>query len=166
MTPFLISQILAAVAFICGVVSFQYKNRRAILFWMCGSATMSACHFFVLDRPAPAVLYLIMGTRSIVAAFTVNRKWMYFFFGLIIFGFYLSYKNPLGFLALFLTLLATYGTFQKTDKKVRLIYMICAASWVVHNFLVGSPVATVMEATFLTSNLVAYRRFYLSGSRK
>lgn len=166
MTPFLISQIFAAVAFICGVISFQYKSRRAILFWMCGSAVINACHFFMLDRPAPAVLYLIMGSRSIVAAFTVRRSLMYLFFGLIIFAFYLSYKNPLGFLALFLTLLATYGTFQKTDKKVRLIYMICAASWVVHNFLVGSPVATVMEVTFLTSNLVAYRRFYLSDSRK
>jgi len=163
MNDFLLSQILAAIAFACGVISFQCKRRRSILLWLCGSTVVNACHFFVLDRPAPGALLLILAARSLTAAFRVNRRLMYLFMGLVLVGFFFSYKNPLSFLALCATLLATYGGFQRTDKRVRVILMMCAAIWVVHNALAKTPVAALMEATFLTSNLVGYWRFYLSS---
>ena len=163
MSDFLLSQLIAAIAFGCGAVSFQLKSRRSILLWLSGSAIVNACHFFILGRAAPGVLYLTMGARSLTAAFSVNRKLMYLFLGLALVGFFFSHKNPLGFLALFATLLATYGSFQSTDQRVRIILMIVNASWMVHNILARTPVAAVMEATFLTSNVVAYWRFYRSG---
>ena len=162
MNAFLLSQILAAIAFACGVISFQCKRRRSILFWLSGSAMVNSCHFFVLDRPAPGTLLLILSIRSLAAAFSVNRRLMYLFLSLVLVGFFLSYKNPLSFLALCATVLATYGSFQKTDQRVRVILMICAAIWTVHNALAKTPVAALMEATFLTSNLVGYWRFYLN----
>jgi len=160
MSDFLLSQVIAAIAFGCGVISFQSRARRSILLWLSGSAIANACHFFILDIPAPGTLLLIMGVRSLAAAFSVNRKIMYLFFGVILVGFFFSYKTPLGFLGLFGALAATYGSFQKTDKRVRVILMLSAASWMVHNILVRTPVAAVMEATFLTSNLLGYWRFH------
>ena len=38
--------------------------------------------------------------------------------------------------------------------------MACAVTWMVHNFIAGSPVAVLMEITFLISNLIGYRRIY------
>ena len=162
MSVFLLSQVIAAIAFALGVISFQFKSRRSILLWISGSAIANACHFFVLDRPAAATLFLITGGRSLAAAFTVNRKIMYLFFGLILAGFLFSYQAPLGFLGLFATLLATYGSFQNTHQKVRVIFMLSATSWMVHNILVRTPVAALMEAMFLASNLVGYWRFHRS----
>jgi hypothetical protein len=41
--------------------------------------------------------------------------------------------------------------------------VLCSASWIVHNTLVGSPVAALMETAFLVSNLVGWWRFYSFG---
>lgn len=173
-TPeFLLSQGLAAVAWAFGIISFQCKGRRYILLCMSACSTANSCHFFVLGRPSAAALFLLLGVRSLVAAFSVDRKLMYLFLGLTPVVFVLSltdnslqvaellpHKNPLGFLALFATLLSTCGAFQKTDQRIRLIFMMCAITWVVHNVLVWTPVAVLMEASFLASNLAGYRRFY------
>lgn len=163
MNEFLTSQAIAAVAFACGIVSFQCRHRRSMLFWLSGSAIVNACHYFVLDRPEPGTLFVIMGMRSLAAAFSVNRKVMYLFLALMVAGFSLSYENPLGFLALFAALLATYGSFQEAEQRVRLIYMLAAVTWTVHNILVRTPVAALMEVTFLASNAIGYWRFHRGG---
>lgn len=160
MSDFHLSQIIASIAFACGVVSFQCRSRRSILFWLAGSAFANACHFFVLNRPEPGALYLIMSARAIVAAFSVNRNMMYLFLGSSLVGFVLSYKGPLGFLALLAALLATYGSFQKTAQRVRILCMLSAAVWMVHNILLWTPVATLMQVMFLTSNGIGYWRFH------
>ena len=170
---FFLSQALAAVAWVFGMISFQCKSRRYILLCMSACSTANSCHFFVLREPCAATLFLLLGVRSLVAAFSVNRKLMYLFLGLTPVAFVLSltvdslqaaellpHKNPLGFLALFATLLSTCGAFQKTDQRIRLIFMMCAITWVVHNVLVKTPVAVLMEASFLASNLAGYWRFY------
>lgn len=160
MDSFLLSQALAAVAFTCGVVSFQCKERRSVLLWLCGSALMNAFHFFVLGRNGAGTLYVVMGVRVFTAAFTTDRRLMYVFMALIVAGFYVSYERPLDILALFGSLLPTYGNFQKSVRKIRLIYMVCAVTWMIHNYIAGSPVAVLMETTFLISNLVGYYRIY------
>ena len=160
MDSFLLSQALAAVAFTCGVVSFQCKKRRNVLLWLCASALTNAFHFFVLGRNGAGTLYVVMGVRVFTAAFTTDRRLMYVFMALILAGFFVSYEHPLDILALFGSLLATYGNFQQSDRKVRLFYMACAVTWMIHNYLAGSPVAVLMETTFLVSNLVGYWRIY------
>lgn len=166
MSSFIVSQLLACAAFACGIVSFQCSRRRVLLLWMSGSALTNACHFFVLGRIAPGVLYVAMGARVFTAAFTTDRRLMYVFGGLILAGFFATYQRPLDILALSAALLATYGNFQKSDRRVRLIYMGCAASWVVHNTVAGSPVAALMEVTFLASNVIGYWRFYLQPAHE
>ena len=84
---------------------------------------------------------------------------MYLFFGLILVGFFISYESPIGFLGLFAALSATYGSFQRTAQRVRVIMMLSNVSWMVHNIAVRTPVAAVMEATFLASNVLGYCRF-------
>lgn len=164
MSDFLLSQVIAAIAFACGVISFQSRTRRSILLWLCGTAIAYACHFFILGRVAPGTLFLIIGARCLAAAFSVNRKIMYVFIGLILVGFFYSYKSPLEFLGLFGTLSATYGSFQRTEKKVRVFQMLSNGPWMVHNILVWTPVAAVMEAAFLTSNVLGYWRFHCRGN--
>ncbi len=159
MRGFLLSQVIASISFGCGAISFQSRARRSILLWLSGSAIANACHFFILGRAAPGTLFLVLGARSLAAAFSVNRKIMYLFFGLILVAFFFTYKSPIEFLGLFATLSATYGSFRSTAQRVRAIMMLSNVSWMVHNIVVGTPVAAVMEATFLASNVLGYWRF-------
>ena len=162
MTPFVVSQILAAVAFACGVVSFQYKQRRSVLLWLSASGLINACHYFVLGRPGPGALFLLLGSRAFVAAFTVDRRLMYLFQGLTLIGFPFVYRYPLDFVALFATCLAIYAGFQPSGRRMRAILMVVNATWVVHDSLVKSPVAALMELTYLVSNVTGYWRHYRS----
>jgi hypothetical protein len=164
MSSFLLSQTIAAIAFVLGVVSFQSRSRRAFLYWISGSAFVNAIHFVVLARPAPAALYVITGSRSLIAAFTTSRKVLYVLLAVILVGFYFSYRNPLGFVGLLATLLATVGSFQRSHQVVRIFFMLAATTWMIHNILAGTPVAALMEATFLASNLIGYWRFRRSGT--
>ena len=38
--------------------------------------------------------------------------------------------------------------------------MVCAVTWMIHNYIAGSPVAVLMETTFLVSNVIGYWRIY------
>ncbi len=136
------------MAFVCGVVSFQWRTRRSILLWLFGTAMANSCHFFILDMTTPRILFLIIGARCLAAAFSVDRRIMYVFIGLILVGFLYSYESPVGFLCLVGTLSATYGSFQRTEPRVRVFHMLSNVSWMVHNILVWTPVAAAMEATF------------------
>ena len=166
MDHFIFSQVLAAIALGCGAISFQSSTRRSILLWLLGTAVFNASHFFLLDRPAAGTLYLIIAARCLTAAFCTNRKIMYVFFGLIVTGFCLTYRSPIGFLGLFATLSATYGSFQRTEQRLRVFHMLSNASWMVHDIVVGTPVAAITEATFLTSNVLGYWRFHGGGRNR
>lgn len=163
MSHFILSQIFAAFAFACGLISYQFKGRRSILLWMFGSASCNANHFYFLGRPGPACIALVVGARSLVSAFSINQSLMVLFQGLTVVGFFLTFQNSLSYLVLFAGLVAGYASFQQSDRKIRILFLLCGLMWLTHNLLAGSPVGSLMEATFVTSNLIGYWRFYHRG---
>jgi len=160
MSDFFVSQILAAIALGCGVISFQSKTRRIILLWLFGTGVCNAVHYFILDQTAAGTLFVVIAARCLAAAFSVNQKIMYVFLGLIVIGFFFTHKSPIAFLGLFGTLSATYGSFQRSEQRLRVFHMLSNVSWMVYDIVVGTPVAAVTEATFLTSNVLGYWRFH------
>jgi hypothetical protein len=163
MDSFLISQILAGAAFVLGMASFQFKPRKHILWCWFVSAFFNALHFLVLGQITAGVLILITSTRFLTASFTTDRRLMYFFMVALLVGFLITFKSTLSLLAIGAALLGTWGAFQSDDRRIRITLVVCSASWIVHNTLVGSPVATLMETAFLLSNLVGWWRFYAFG---
>ena len=53
----------------------------------------------------------------------------------------------------------TIGSFQPKSRHVRIMFMFAAATWMTHNIIVWTPVAALMELTFLVSNLIGYWRY-------
>jgi hypothetical protein len=157
---FLASQILVGLAFGCGVISLQCRHRRTILLWMAVATVLNASHFFLLDRDSAGTLYLIMCARLLTASVSTDRRWMIVFGIAVLAAAAATYERPLDALALAAALVATYAAFQVTARRLRLAYLACAATWIVHNILAGSPVAVVMEATFLVSNAVGFWRHH------
>jgi len=164
MSLFLTSQILAGLAFVFGMASFQFKPRKTVLLCIFFCAIFNASHFLVLERYGAGTLIFINSLRFLVAAFIPSQRWMWLFIGFSLIGFAFTWTDIVSLLGLAATLIGTVGTFKQTDREVRLYLMWVSAFWVVHNLLVGSPVAMLMEACFLLSNYWGWRRFYVGKS--
>lgn len=160
MSSFLVSQILATLALLFGVASFQFKARKGILLCIFFCAVFNACHFLVLQRYGVATLIFVTSLRFLVAAFWPSRRWMLVFIVLAFVSFSFTYEDTVSLLGLAATLLGTVGSFKDNDREIRLYMMSVSAIWISHNLLVVSPMAVLMEACFLCSNYVAWRRFY------
>jgi hypothetical protein len=159
-TPFLWSQVVASGAFACGLISYQCRHRRAVLVWLSLLAILYAGHYFLLDRLTPAVLMLLTTGRYITAAFTQHRLVLWFFLAAAVATLAWTWSGPLSLLALAGASLGTLGSFQSSDRRMRQWFMATNCCWLSYNLLAHSPVATLMEVMFLTSNIIGYRRFY------
>lgn len=160
MSLFVISQILAGLAFVFGMASFQFKLRKTVLLCIFFSAIFNASHFLVLERYSVATLIFINSIRFLVAAYWPSQRWMWVFMALVIGSFYFTYDDAISLLGLAAALIGTVGSFKRTDREIRVYLMWVSSFWVVHNLLVGSPVAMLMEVCFLLSNFIGWRRFY------
>ena len=85
---------------------------------------------------------------------------MFIFFVLAFVSFAFTYEDAVSLLGLAATLVGTVGIFKENDREIRLYMMSVSAFWIIHNFLVGSPVAVLMEACFMLSNFIAWKRYY------
>ncbi|MCP4927105.1 MAG: YgjV family protein [Gammaproteobacteria bacterium] len=55
-------------------------------------------------------------------------------------------------------MIGTWGSFQESEKAVRFTMMSTEVLWVIHNLIVWSPVAVIMEVLFFSSNLLGLLR--------
>ena len=159
-SPFLLSQILAAGAFVLGLGAFQFAAKRSVFLAMAASALLKSLHFFLLACPEAGVLMLVVASRFTAGIFTVSRLAMYFYIAVSLVVFAATYQGALAWLALLGALLVAVSSFQRSDRTVRLLIMAGTSCWVVHNAIAASPVGTLMELAFLGSNMVGYWRFY------
>jgi hypothetical protein len=160
MNSFLWSQILAGGALACGLVSYQCRERRGVLTWLTGLALLNAAHFWLLDRSTPALMLLLTATRY-ATALCYRPRWLQgLFLAVAVAGVAGTFSGPLSWLVLTAVLAGTLGSFQQSDQVMRLCFMIGNTCWLLHNLLAGTPVATLMEAAFLTSNITGYWRIY------
>ena len=146
------------MAFISGIVAFQRYDRASMLkFWFV-SALLNASHFAVLGQYEAACFVGLTAVRFLVAALSPRQRWMYCFLALSTLLIVVSYTSPVNLLPYIAAVVGTIGSFQKNVILVRALMAVGATSWIIHNLLVGSPVAVLMELAFLSSNLVGYIR--------
>lgn len=166
MDPFVLSQCIAALSFLLGILSFQFKDRRDVLYCWFFADAINAMHFYLLGRYEVMALLLVSASRFLTAAYTRDRRAMYFFFALTVFAFSFTYEHPVSILVLISGFLGIYGTFHRADLSIRYALLGCGTLWITHNAIVGSPVAVVMESAYLVSNLIGLWRFYRHKPRK
>ncbi|MCK6265863.1 YgjV family protein [Vibrio sp. ZSDE26] len=59
------------------------------------------------------------------------------------------------------SLLLTKASFTRNDKLMRCLMLLGVIVWSVHNVIVGTPVAVLMDILFVISNLVGYYRVHI-----
>jgi hypothetical protein len=53
------------------------------------------------------------------------------------------------------------AAFQEDDRRLRQLMIVGTSFWLLHNYLIGSPTAVLMEVLFISSNLAGYYRYYV-----
>lgn len=161
MSDFLLSQILIGIAICTDTLSFQFKERKKIVACLLISCTLISAHFMLLGHWTAACLGLIAAVRFTTSMFSTSKKLMgLFVFATIVISIF-TYDGLLSVLGCMGGIFGTIASFCKEDKLLRQLMLVGTSLWIVHNFLANSPAAVLMEAIFISSNLVGYFRFYI-----
>lgn len=166
MSPFLVSQILVAIAICFDVLSFQFKDRKQIVACLACSCTLIATHFVLLNQLTAAILMGIATIRYITSIFTTSKKSMVFFALGTVVSTTLTFGGLISLISCTGSLLQTTAAFCENDKRLREIMIAGTCFWMVHNILAQSPVAVAMELLFISSNGVGYYRYYIRPQRQ
>ena len=160
MSLFAVAQLLVALAICLNILALQCRQRRTIILLLLVSCSLVAVHFLLLGYATAAGLLLLSMARLAVGLWTVSKKMM----GLFALA-ALTFTGWLSLLSCAAVLLSTIASFSEDDRRLRLAFMCAACLWIVHNWIVGSPVAMANDALFLVSNLIGYYRFHIRPKR-
>ena len=160
MSIFLISQILVGIAIIFDLLSFQFKERKHIVTCLFFAGILISTHFALLEQWTAASLMGIATTRYLTSIFSTSKKLAWFFSLSSIFAATVTYAGVTSVLSCFGSVFQTIAAFNKDDKRLRELMIIGTSFWLIHNYIVGSPAAVIMEILFISSNLIGYYRYH------
>lgn len=158
---FVLSQILIGIAICFDMLSFQFKERKKIVACLIVSATFISGHFMLLGHWTAAFLGLLAAVRFATSVFTSSKRVMGGFILITFLILIFSFEGLLSVLGCTATVFTTVASFSKEDKRLRQLMLVGTMIWITHNYLAGSPAAVLMEALFISSNLVGYFRYYI-----
>lgn len=166
MSVFFLSQLLIGIAIIFDLASFQFKERRHIVGCLCIAGVLISSHFILLQQYTAAGLMMVAVIRYFLSIFTTSKLIMLIFIICSLLLTTLTYTGVVSLLSCIGAVIQTVAAFNQNDKKLRQLMIVGTSFWLFHNYLVESPMAVIMEALFIGSNLVGYYRFYIKTNGK
>ncbi|MDR9827379.1 YgjV family protein [Vibrio sp. FNV 38] len=160
MSYFIASQILVGLAALFDIASFQFKSRKTLLSLLCISALLIGSHFVLLEEWTAACLLAVGAARYFTGIFTENRGVRWGFYIVTLLGTLFTFSGITSILSCIGSLLHTSASFNRNDKFMRVVMVIGTVVWVVHDVIVGSPVAVLLDVLFIISSYIGYYRIY------
>ncbi len=160
------SQSLILLAIFCDLASFQFKQRKQIVSCLCIAGVLICSHFILLEQWTAAGLMALATVRYFLSIFTTSSLVMLVFLFSSLSILLVTFSGVISLLSFAGSGFQTIASFQKNDKTLRLLMIIGTSFWLVHNFLIHSPLAVIMEVLFISSNFVGYYRFYIAPFKK
>ncbi|ACH66124.1 YgjV family protein [Aliivibrio fischeri] len=164
MSLFFLSQVLVAIAIGFDLMSFQFKERKKIVGCLFCAGILISSHFILLEQWTAAGLMIIATIRYLTSIFSTSSKLKYLFCSLSIVTSVVTYAGIASVLSCIGSVFQTVAAFNKDDKRLRELMVIGTSFWLVHNYVIGSPTAVLMEALFISSNLIGYYRYYYKNA--
>lgn len=161
MSFFIASQILVGLAALFDIASFQFKDRKALLSALCISAVLIAAHFALLKEWTAACLLVIGACRYLAGIFIFDPRMKWLFYFMTVLGTVLTFSGITSILSCIASLFHTKASFCHNDKLMRWLMVIGTGVWGVHDIVVGSPVAVLIDVVFIISSGVGYYRIYI-----
>lgn len=163
--PFFLSQCLIAVAIIFDFFSFQFKERRKIVACLFVAGLLITAHFILLEKWTATALMVFATLRYLSSIVTTSKKMMWFFSACSVIATSITFSGLISIISCIGTLFQTRASFCESDKQLRQLMIVGTSFWLIHNYMVGSPAAVVMELLFISSNLIGYYRHYIRPTK-
>ncbi|MBP3707631.1 MAG: YgjV family protein [Clostridia bacterium] len=161
----IIVQIIGAFAIIMSILSYQ--NKRKIRFLTCQvlANILYATQYCLLGAFTGMATSSIAVVKSIIFYKCEKDKgeisfiWLLFFeIAIIVAGIILFDGKIISLMPIFITLMFTYGSWQKSLKLTCIIGAISATLWIIYNGIVGAYVACIGSIFELISGLIGLIR--------
>ncbi|QQX79410.1 YgjV family protein [Shewanella sp. KX20019] len=160
MSAFMLSQCLISIAIVFDILSFQFKQKQKIVACLCVSGVLISSHFALLEQWTATALMLLATMRYYVSIFSHSKRLMCIFLSLNTLVLAYTFSGVLSLLSFTGSSVQTMAAFCHSDLRLRQLMLIGTSIWLINNALLGSPAAVVMELLFISSNLIAYYRYY------
>ena len=166
MSDFLLSQIIVGVGMLFDLTSVQCKERRHLVIGQLIASCLISAHFFVLGVETAGWMFALGASRLLISLKWRNRWSSSISYALLIGAVAYSYSGYLSILGGMASLLMAIGVFSTELRRLRLLFIAGSSTWLIHNLIVWSPVAILMEICFLSSNLIGFYRHEIKSLRK
>ncbi|KHT63925.1 membrane protein [Photobacterium gaetbulicola] len=165
MSAFLLSQLLIGVAVCFDLVSFQFKDKKNIIKCFICAVILIGIHFALLEQWTGAGLMALGAFRYLISLYTTSKKMaLLFCISTLVITFF-TYAGIASILSCSAALIQNVAAFSNNDKRLRQLMIVGTSLWLTHNIVIASPTAVLLEALFLSSNLIGYYRYYLKPAK-
>ncbi len=108
----------------------------------------------------------LAAVRYITSLFTTSKQMAVLFSISSLVVTYFTYAGFISLISCTASLFQNAAAFSKEDKQLRQFMILATSCWIVHNIIIGSPTAVLLELLFITSNLVGYYRYYVKTPKE
>ncbi|MGR4989970.1 MULTISPECIES: YgjV family protein [Vibrio] len=158
-----LAQAVGGIAFMVGVMAFWQKDDMRFRYQMMAFCFIMGIHFTLMGATVAAIGVIINGIRSFASIKTQSRKVMWFFIALM---WLMTLPNITHFFELLTVIgssVATWALFSKQGITLRSLILFNSFCWVSHNIWLGSIGGSLVESTFIITNLLTIYRLYQSN---
>ncbi|WP_117235573.1 YgjV family protein [Vibrio maerlii] len=154
------AQVVGGIAFLCGVFAFLQKDDLKFRYGMVTFCFIIAVHFFMMDAMVAAIGVTINGVRAFVSIKTQSRWVMWVFISLLIAMTVPQLSAPIEALTIIGSAAGTWALFSLKGIKMRSVILFNSCCWFTHNLWLGSIGGSLVEGTFIITNLMTIYRMY------
>lgn len=161
---FYLAQICGFLIMICNIISVQFKTKDKVLFCFVVANLFGIAQYFLLNAITAAVVYIVSTIRCIVFYYYEKKDLKPALVVLLIFEILaiicgtFSWQNMWSIIPIIVTLIFTYGLWQKNLKVTRITSALTGFGWVFYNFIVRAYVGAVLDGALAISSIVALIR--------
>ena len=162
---FWVIQGLGFAAFLIGISTYQFNKRTTILSLQTVYNLLFGIQYLLLGSLNSMLMCVTGAGRNIIFCYddSLNKKARYFiliFFivlSLVLTGIY--WNGILSLLGCAGSILSTLAVWQRSEKNIRIISLISAIVWLLHDVLIGSYAAIVDGSIVIAAIIVGIYRF-------
>lgn len=169
---FYLAQICGILIMLCNAISVQFKTKDKILICFVVANLFGIIQYFLLNAITGAVVYIISTIRCIVFYYYEKKDLKPALAVLVVFEILaiicgaLSWQNMWSIIPIIVTVIFTYGLWQKDLKVTRISTAITGFGWVFYNIVVIAYVGAIYDGALAISSIIALIRNKKNSNNK
>ncbi|MGR5502033.1 YgjV family protein [Vibrio sp. DNB22_10_4] len=162
----LIAQAIGGIAFIFGVMAFWQKDDIRFRYHMTTFCFIMAIHFVLMGATVAAIGVTLNAIRSYLSIKTQSRVVMWCFITTMWIMTVPNISSMFELMTVIGSSVGTWALFTKKGITLRCLILFNSFCWVTHNIWLGSIGGSLVEITFILTNLMTIYRLYAIRNQK